>query len=69
MDNKTQKLLISKLRQPIHISYIAKYILKLTEEETKKILNEMIEQELLEESPLAANYYGNKKNNDQSPIK
>jgi hypothetical protein len=42
MENKTKKLLNSKLRQPIHISYISKYILKMTDKETKKILDEMI---------------------------
>jgi hypothetical protein len=49
------------LRQPVHISYISKYILKITEEETKKILNELIDEGVIEESPLASNYYINKK--------
>jgi hypothetical protein len=61
MDVKTKKLLNSKLRQPVHISYISKYILKITEEETKKILNELIDEDVIEESPLASNYYINKK--------
>ena len=60
MDDKTKKLLNSKLRQPVHISYISKYILKKTEKETKEILNQMIEENLIEESPLASNYYVNK---------
>ena len=60
MDNKTKKLLNSKLRQPVHISYISKYILKMTEKETKKILDEMIDEDLIEESPMASNYYVNK---------
>ena len=57
MDNKVKKLLNSKLRQPVHISYISKYILKMTEKETKKILDEMIDEDLIEESPMASNYY------------
>jgi hypothetical protein len=61
MDVETKKLLNSKLRQPVHISYISKYILKITEEETKKILNELIDEGVIEESPLASNYYINKK--------
>ena len=60
MDDKTKKLLNSKLRQPVHISYISKYILKLTEKETKKILDKLIDEGVIEESPLAPGYYGNK---------
>jgi hypothetical protein len=60
MDDKTKKLLNSKLRQPVHISYISKYILKMTEKETKEILNKLIDEGVIEESPLAPGYYGNK---------
>jgi hypothetical protein len=60
MDNKTKKLLNSKLRQPVHINYISKYILKLTEKETKQILDELINEGVIEESPLAPGYYMNK---------
>ena len=60
MDDKTKKLLNSKLRQPVHISYISKYILKLSEKDTKKILDELINEGVLEESSLASGYYVNK---------
>jgi hypothetical protein len=60
MDNKTKKLLNSKLRQPVHISYISKYILKMTEKETKEILDKLIDEGVIEESPLASSYYVNK---------
>ena len=60
MDDKTKKLLNSKLRQPVHISYISKYILKLTEKETKEILDKLIDDGVIEESPLASSYYVNK---------
>ena len=60
MDDKTKKLLNSKLRQPVHISYISKYILKMTEKEIKEILDKLIEEGVIEESPLAPDYYGNK---------
>jgi hypothetical protein len=60
MDDKTKKLLNTKLRQPVHISYISKYILKLTEKETKEILDKLIDEGVIEESPLASSYYVNK---------
>jgi len=60
MDDKTKKLLNSKLRQPVHISYISKYILKMTEKETKEILDKLIDEGVIEESPLSQNYYVNK---------
>ena len=60
MDDKTKKLLNSKLRQPVHISYISKYILKLTEKETKEILDELINEDMIEISSLAPSYYVNK---------
>jgi len=60
MDDKTKKLLNSKLRQPVHITYISKYILKLTEKETKKILDELINEGVIEESSFASGYYVNK---------
>jgi hypothetical protein len=60
MYDKTKKLLNSKLRQPVHISYISKYILKMTEKETKEILDKLIDEGVIEESPLAPGYYGNK---------
>jgi len=57
MTPNQNKLLMSKLRQPVHISYISKYILKETDEETQKILNELIEDDQIEESPLSEGYY------------
>jgi len=60
MDDKTKKLLNTKLRQPVHISYISKYILKITEKETKEILDELINKGVIEESTLAPDYYVNK---------
>jgi len=60
MDDKTKKLLNTKLRQPVHISYISKYILKMTEKETKKILDKLIDEGVIEESSLSSGYYGNK---------
>lgn len=58
-----EKLLLSKLRRPVHISYIAQYILKCKEFEAKEILSPYIEDGVIEESPLAKNYFGLKKQN------
>jgi hypothetical protein len=49
MDKETQKLLMSKLRQPIHHIYITKYILKTTPELCKEILNKLVNDGMLKE--------------------
>ena len=43
------ELLEGKLRQPIHISYLAKHVLKKSVEETQEVINRGIEQGLFEE--------------------
>lgn len=43
------ELLAPKMRQPIHITYLAKYILKKTIEETKEVLDRGVEEGLFEE--------------------
>jgi hypothetical protein len=57
MNEKQIKLLMDKLRQPIHISYISKYILKLDEDQTKKQLDSLISEGHIKESNLAEGYY------------
>ena len=57
MDKKQIKSLTDKLRQPIHISYISKYILKLDEEKTKEQLDILISEGFIKESNLAKGYY------------
>jgi hypothetical protein len=49
MDKETQKLLLNKLRQPIHHNYITKYILKTTPELGKEILNKLVNDGMLKE--------------------
>lgn len=61
MKRSPEQLVLSKLRQPVHIGYISKYILKKSEEETKEYLDKLIEDGVIEESPLAPGYYGLKK--------
>ena len=57
MDIKSSKTLLSKLRQPIHIDYIAKYILKVSEDDARIELNKLIEENVIEESKYAKDYY------------
>jgi hypothetical protein len=57
MDKRQIKSLMDKLRQPIHISYISKYILKLDEDETKKQLDTLISEGYIKESKLSQGYY------------
>jgi hypothetical protein len=57
MDKKQIKSLMDKLRQPIHISYISKYILKKDMDETKEQLDILISEGYIKESNLAKGYY------------
>tara|TARA_R110000868_G_scaffold76449_4_gene219804 strand:+ start:667 stop:849 length:183 start_codon:yes stop_codon:yes gene_type:complete len=57
MDKKQLKDLGDKLRQPIHINYISKYILKRSVEETKEQLDILISEGYIKESDLADGYY------------
>ena len=57
MEEKVIKNLLGKLRQPIHIDYISKYILKKSEEDTKKQLDILISEGFIKESNLADGYY------------
>ena len=52
-------LLFSKLRRPIHYSYIARYILKESEENTLSILKDLKDRGILEESKYANGYFSN----------
>ena len=55
--NSTKQTLLSKLRRPIHVSYISKYLVKLPMNETINLLNEMISEDLIEESVYGKGYY------------
>ena len=55
--NSLKQILLSKLRRPVHVSYISKYMVKLPMEETMKMLNEMIVDNLIEESVYGKGYY------------
>jgi len=49
--------LLAKLRQPVHISFISTHIFKKDINETKEIINELIKDEIVEESSYAKDYY------------
>ena len=57
MDTKSTKTLLSKLRQPVHIDYISKYILRIPEDDTRVVLNKLINENVIEESTYAKDYY------------
>jgi hypothetical protein len=57
MDKKQIKTLMDKLRQPIHISYISKYILRKNMDETKKQLDILISEGFIKESNLSEGFY------------
>jgi hypothetical protein len=57
MDKKQIKNLMDKLRRPIHISYISKYILRKNIEETKKELDVLILEGYVKESKISDGYY------------
>jgi len=58
MTPKQEKEFLNKLQQPIHISYISKYLLKKDMEETKQILQRYIDEGIIEESKMGKEYYG-----------
>ena len=53
------ELLFSKLRRPIHYSYIARYILKESNEKTLETLTKLTDLGLLEESKYSQGYFVN----------
>jgi hypothetical protein len=57
MEQKIIKNLLGKLRQPIHIDYISKYILNQSMDDTINLINKLVEENIIEESKYAKNYY------------
>jgi hypothetical protein len=60
-----EKILLNKLRRPLHISYIAESILGCSEYQAKEILKEYIEQDILEEVKTLINFYRVKSNDNE----
>jgi hypothetical protein len=55
--DKTLKLLQSKLRRPIHITYISEHILKKDMVETRKLISKLMEDGYVFESELSTDYF------------
>ena len=55
--DKTIKLLESKLRRPIHISYISEHILKKDMTETRKLITKLMEDGYMFESETSKDYF------------
>ena len=55
--DKTIKLLQSKLRRPIHITYISEHILKKDITETRKLLTKLMEDGYMFESETSKDYF------------
>jgi len=58
MTPNQERTFLNKLRQPIHISYISKYMLKTDMKETKEVLEKYISEGIIEQSKIADGYYG-----------
>jgi hypothetical protein len=56
-----ERILLNKLRGPLHISFIAESILNCGEYHAKEILKEYMEEGIIEESPDYKNIYRLKK--------
>jgi hypothetical protein len=57
LNEKQLKSLLAKLRLPIHVSYISKYILKLNEEETIEVLDNLEKDGIIKQYDNAKGYY------------
>lgn len=63
LSKNKEKLLLNKLRGPLHISFIAENNLNCGEYHAKEILKDYIEDDIVEESPNYKNYFKTKKQN------
>jgi hypothetical protein len=55
------EVLLSKLRQPLHISYICEHILKTNHDDCRLKINKLINDGLFEESQYGKDYFVAKK--------
>lgn len=60
-DIQTNNSILQKLRQPVHISYIAEQIVNKSIFETQEIINDFVEEGLVVESEYGKGYYMLKK--------
>ena len=62
-NSSPKEVLLAKLEKPLHISYISEHILKRNQEDSMKIINELIQGGILEESKYGKGYYVRTKGN------
>jgi len=55
--SEIKKKLLDKLRRPVHITFISQNIIKSNMGDTTKLINEMVDEELIEESKYGKGYY------------
>jgi len=55
--DKTLKLLQSKLRRPIHITYISEHILRKDMDETRKLITKLMDDGYVFESEMSKDYF------------
>lgn len=60
-DIQTNNSILQKLRQPVHINYIAEQIVNKSIFETQEIINDFVEEGLVVESEYGKGYYMLKK--------
>ena len=57
MGKTVKEQLLAKMRQPVHISYLAKYVANDSLYNTQEIIFELMSEGLVEESEYAKKYY------------
>ena len=57
----TTEVLLSKLRQPIHITYICEHILKTNISDCRSKINSLVEDGFIKESEFGKDYFVSKK--------
>jgi hypothetical protein len=57
IDQVTLKTMLDKMNRPVHVSYIARYILKQELDVTSRVMEHLINQNQIEESEFGKQYY------------
>jgi TBPIP/Hop2 winged helix domain len=57
IDQITLKTMLDKMNRPVHVSYIARYILKQELDVTTRVMEHLITENQIEESEFGKQYY------------
>jgi hypothetical protein len=60
IDQITLKTMLDKMNRPVHVSYIARYILKQELDVTTRVMEHLITENQIEESEFGTQYYVSK---------